>query len=118
MALLNSLFRWERGRQKSGYDKMLLCGAIWPMKFDVYLLKFPQGSEISPHVDKVNIGLHYRLNIVLKNADVGGEFICSNPIFESNRIKLFRPDINEHQVSKIKKGNRYLLSIGWIKHAK
>lgn len=113
--MLNKLFRWERGRQLSGYDKMLLCGATWPIKFDTYLLKFPQGSEITPHTDKVTSGKHYRLNIVLKNAKEGGEFICATPIFETKRVKLFRPDICEHQVSKIVKGNRYLLSIGWIR---
>ena len=115
MSYLSKLFRWERGRQKSGYDKMLLCWAKWPIKFDTYLLKFPQGSEIAPHTDQVDSGKHYRLNIVLKNADLGGEFICESPIFETKRIKLFRPDISEHQVSKVVKGERYLLSIGWIK---
>jgi hypothetical protein len=116
MSILSKLFRWERGRQKSGYDKMLLCGAIWPIKFDLYLLKFPQGSEIAPHTDKVESGKHYRLNVVLKNADEGGEFTCKNPIFETSRIKLFRPDICEHQVSKIEKGTRYLVSLGWVKN--
>jgi hypothetical protein len=116
MSILRKLFRWERGRQQSGYNKMLLCGAMWPIKFDVYLLHFPQGSEIAPHTDKVTSGKHYRLNIVLKNANEGGEFVCSNPIFETKRIKLFRPDECEHQVSKIIKGSRYLLSIGWIKN--
>ena len=117
MFFLSKLFCWERGRQKSGYDKMLICGATWPIKFDTYLLKFPQGSEIAPHTDKVESGKHYRLNIVLKKADLGGEFICSNPIFETKRIKLFRPDVSKHQVSKVIKGNRYLLSIGWIKRS-
>ena len=116
MSFLARLFRWERGRQKTRYHKMLLCGATWPIKFDTYLLRFPEGSEIKPHTDKVTSGRHYRLNIVIKNADIGGDFICSNAIFESARIKLFRPDISEHQVSKILKGNRYLLSIGWIKN--
>jgi len=116
MSILSKLFRWDRGRQQSGYDKMLLCVAIWPIKFDLYFLKFPQGSEIAPHIDKVESGKHYRLNIVLKNADEGGEFICENPIFETSRIKLFRPDICEHQVSKIEKGTRYLVSIGWVKN--
>lgn len=115
MFFLSKLFCWERGRQKSGYDKMLICGATWPIKFDTYLLKFPQGSEIAPHTDKVGSGKHYRLNIVLKKADLGGEFICSNPIFETKRVKLLSPDVSEHQVSKVIKGNRYLLSIGWIK---
>lgn len=96
MPMLSKLLRWERGRQKSGYDKMLLCCALWPVKFDLYLLKFPYGSEIAPHTDKVESGKHFRLNIILKNADEGGEFICHNPIFETNRIKLFRPDTCEH----------------------
>ncbi|MGB1263759.1 MAG: 2OG-Fe(II) oxygenase [Cognaticolwellia sp.] len=117
MPFLNKLFRWQRGRQKSGYDKMLLCGACWPIKFDTYLLKFPEGSEIASHVDQVESGKHYRLNIVIKNPEMGGEFICSQAIFESKRIKLFRPDISAHQVTKVVKGNRYLLSIGWIKNS-
>ncbi|MCF6437792.1 2OG-Fe(II) oxygenase, partial [Pseudoalteromonas sp. MMG021] len=65
-----------------------------------------------PHKDRVESGKHYQLNIILKNAKVGGEFICSNPIFETKRIKLFRSDVCEHQVSKLVKGNRYLLSVG------
>lgn len=116
-SILDNLFRWEIGRQKSGYHKMLLCGAYWPIKFDMYLLKFPQGSEIAPHTDQVKSGKHYRLNIVLKKAEVGGEFTCKDSIFESKRIKLFRPDISEHQVTKVIRGNRYLLSIGWIKNS-
>jgi hypothetical protein len=114
MSFLSRLFRWERGRQKSGYDKMLLCGVWWPIKFDMYLLKFPEGSEIAPHTDAVKSGKHYRLNIVLKEAVKGGEFICENSIFETKRIKLFRPDVCEHQVSKIVKGNRYIFSVGWV----
>ena len=115
MSFLSKLFRWERGRQNSGYNKMLICGAIWPIKFDAYILKFPEGSEILAHTDKVKSGKHFRLNIVLKNAKIGGEFICDNPIFETKRIKLFRPDLSEHKVTKVRKGNRYLLSIGWVK---
>ena len=111
----NKLFSWERGRQKSGYDKMLLCRIFSPFKFDAYLIKFPQGSEIKPHTDKVRTGKHFRLNIVLKHAEEGGEFICENLIINYSRIKLFRPDVEQHQVLKINKGTRYILSIGWIK---
>lgn len=81
--MFEKLFNWENGRQKSGYDKMLLCFALWPIKFDVYLLRFPSGSK--------------------------------NPIFETKRIKLFRPDISEHQVNKITNRTRYILSVGWIR---
>ena len=113
--MLNKLFSWERGRQRSGYDKMLLCRIFAPFKFDVYLIKFPQGSEIKPHIDNVKTGRHFRLNIILKHAAKGGEFICDNPIINYHRVKLFRPDIEQHQVLKINKGTRYILSIGWIK---
>ena len=111
----SELFSWEGGRQQSGYKKMLLCRMFVPFKFDAYLIKFPQGSEIKPHTDKVKTGRHYRLNIVLKHALKGGEFICEQPIINYSRIKLFRPDIKQHQVVKIEKGTRYILSIGWIK---
>lgn len=117
MSFWSKLFRWERGRQNTGYDKMLLCGALWPIKFDMYLIKFPEGSEIPPHTDSVESGEHFRLNLVLKNAIEGGEFSCANAIFETKRIKFFRPDVCEHQVSKVIRGNRYLLSLGWIKNA-
>ncbi|MEI8707178.1 2OG-Fe(II) oxygenase [Pseudoalteromonas sp. B62] len=113
--MARKLFSWQQGRQESGYDKMLLCRILFPLKFDVYLIKFPQGSEIKPHIDEVKTGRHFRLNIVLKHAAKGGEFICGNPIINYSRVKLFRPDIEQHQVLKIEQGTRYILSIGWIK---
>ncbi|WP_249348072.1 2OG-Fe(II) oxygenase [Pseudoalteromonas aurantia] len=94
---------------------MLLAGAYWLIKFDCYLLRFKEGSEIPPHRDKVSKGKHYRLNIIIKAAKSGGQFLCENPIYESSRVKLFRPDKSEHSVSKVESGNRYLLSIGWVK---
>lgn len=115
MSVLKSWFRWQKGRQQSGYEKMLLAGARWPIKFDMYLLRFPQGCEVPPHTDKVTAGKHYRLNIVLKPAIQGGEFVCQSPIYASSRVKFFRPDVCEHAVTPVIKGNRYLLSIGWVR---
>jgi len=94
---------------------MLLARALWPLPFDCYLLRFPPQSEILPHTDKVKDGKHYRLNIVLKTAQSGGDFICNDILFETKRIKLFRPDVTCHQVTKIVSGVRYVLSIGWIR---
>ncbi|HEY9676484.1 MAG TPA: hypothetical protein V6C76_00680 [Drouetiella sp.] len=107
-------WRWQRGRQQSGYDKMLLMQSMWPLPFDLYLLRFPTGSEIKPHRDPVESGRHFRLNIVLIPAEVGGEFNCATPIFASSRIKFFRSDLCEHSVSKVEVGTRYVLSIGWL----
>ena len=106
--------RWQRGRQGSGYDKMLLLTARWPLPFDSYLIRYPEGSSIPPHTDPVQAGRHYRLNIILKSPKSGGEFVCATPIFSSRRIKLFRPDACEHSVTEVVGGSRYVLSIGWV----
>lgn len=107
--------KWEKGRQHTGYEVIKLCSLVWPISFDVWLLRFREGDYIPPHVDIVENGDHYRFNIILKNAGMGGEFLCSSPIYESKRIKYFRSDISEHSVTKVEKGVRYVLSIGWAR---
>ncbi|MBS1806736.1 MAG: 2OG-Fe(II) oxygenase [Acidobacteria bacterium] len=108
-------FRWQRGRQNSGYDKMLLLQSWWPLPFDLYLLRYPEGSEVPPHRDTVSFGRHYRLNVILWRAQSGGDFACAHPIVASRRLNLFRPDIHEHSVSRVLRGTRYVLSLGWIR---
>lgn len=107
-------FRWQRGRQGTGYDKMLLLTAHWPLPFDTYLIRYPDGSEIPLHTDPTGSGRHYRLNIILKSPESGGEFICERPIFATKRIKLFRPDACAHSVTRVVGGSRYVLSVGWV----
>ena len=109
------IFRLKKCRQQSGYDKMPLILFSWPIRFDVYLLRFPTGSKIPAHIDPNKAGKHFRMNIVLKQAKLGGKFFCEQPIFETQRIKFFRPDLHFHSVSEIISGTRYVLSIGWIK---
>lgn len=112
---LKDLFRWRLGRQGTGYDKMFLGGGHWPRPFDIYLLRFLRGHSIPPHTDKVDSGQHYRLNIVLKPAREGGEFVCLDPLYENRFVKYFRSDISEHSVTEVIAGTRYVLSIGWVK---
>ena len=78
---ISKLFRWDKGRQQTGYEKMLIAGTPWPIPIDIYILRFKVGTEIPPHTDKVDTGEHYRLNLILKKAKVGGCFYCSNPIY-------------------------------------
>lgn len=111
--MLKNLWKWQIGRQLSGYDKKLLW--IFPLPFiwiDGYLLRFREGSKIPPHKDVVDKYLHYRLNIVLKAAKEGGDFICNDAYINTKRVKFFRSDIMEHSVSEVTSGQRYLLSIG------
>lgn len=108
-------FRWQKGRQGTGYDKMLLLTAHWPLPFDSYLIRYPEGSEIPPHTDPVTTDRHYRLNVILKSPREGGDFVCATPIFATRRIKLFRPDACEHSVTRVVGGSRYVFSLGWVR---
>ncbi len=103
--------KWKLGRQGSGYLLLtLINNKICP--FDLHIVKYPEGSSIPLHKDPVENGRHFRLNIILSSTK-GGEFLCSQCIISTKYVKLFRPDINEHSVTKIEKGTRYVLSIGW-----
>jgi hypothetical protein len=106
--------RFTRGRQESGYEKMLLMTAPWPIPFDMYILRFRVGDHIPPHTDPVTNRRHYRLNIVVRKASEGGEFLCEDAIFETERIKFFRPDRSRHAVSQIVRGSRWVLSVGFV----
>lgn len=106
-------FKWENGRQDSGYSKMLIATSKFPIPWDFYILKYPVGSEIREHVDPVTDSKHYRLNIIVKKAKKGGDFFTEKSIINLPRIKFFRPDLSKHSLTKIEKGSRYVVSIGW-----
>ena len=105
--------KWDTGRQESGYFKKLITSGLWPLPFDVYILKFVTGSYIAPHIDKNEGGKHYRINVILKKADAGGDYEGEAILNLFNRFIFFRPDIMEHSVSEVT-GSRYVLSIGWL----
>ena len=98
---------WKSGRQQTGYKKLCLLMTSF---CDVHILRYQTGDHIPPHVDTVTDKRHYRMNIELKKADAG-EFKCDECIFETSRIKIFRPDISEHEVTEIT-GTRYVFSVG------
>lgn len=104
-----TLFTWQRGRQESGYWKLLI--ADFSPHFDFYLLKYPMGSFIAPHRDLVDGRRHYRFNFLLKNAKRGGRFQCES-YYRVGRLVAFRPDIRWHEVSPVEEGTRYVLSLG------
>jgi hypothetical protein len=106
--------RWQRGRQGTGYDKCLVLQSRFPIPFDCYVLRYPDGTEIPPHRDPVAGGRHFRLNIVIKGAPSGGLFVCADPILEWGPLKLFRSDASTHSVTRVVGGSRYVLSIGWV----
>lgn len=106
-------WKWNKGRQNTGYQKMKLFESIF-LKMDMYIIKYNEGDYILKHKDTVDKNFnHHRLNLILKQSLEGGVFKINNEQI-LKRIIYFRPDIQEHEVSKIEKGKRYVLSIGWL----
>lgn len=111
---LRDWLRWQRGRRDGGYAKLLIMACAWPVKCDCYLLHFPKGARVAPHVDSA-VGAHYRLNVILVPAHRGGVFRSACALIGRPRIKLFRPDICLHEVTEVLEGSRWVLSIGWLR---
>ncbi len=111
---------WIPGRQGTGYFKLKLVECQWPVKFDIYVLKYPLGSQIPYHTDPVPGYRHFRLNWILKRA-LGGVFVpmpqmgIRSYIFRSRRLVIFRPDLVPHEVTEVVWGTRMVLSIGWLR---
>lgn len=112
---LRVLWRWQPGRQSTGYAKLLLATAPWPVGFDLYLLRYRQGQGIPRHTDPVPGKRHWRLNVELVRSAQGGRFICHGPCHRWGRVVLFRPDQCPHEVLPVQAGRRYVLSLGWVR---
>ncbi|HCK33393.1 MAG: hypothetical protein CMH32_01230 [Micavibrio sp.] len=103
-----ALWRWEKGRQGGGYEKLKLFQIF--NRADCYLLRYPEGFELPPHKDPVEHGRHFRLNIVLAGI---GRFYAEKCLFDFGPIKFFRPDKYEHGVEKVTKP-RLVFSFGFV----
>ncbi len=80
-------------------------------RMNVYLVRYPEGHKVGPHLDMIAHGRLYKLNCVLVKPGEGGEFVCEKNIVNLfGRVILFRPDLYQHRVSKIERGSRWLLS--------
>lgn len=103
---------WIPGRQGTGYFKFKIFSFIC---VDAYILKYPTNAFISYHYDKVPGKKHYRLNIRLPFG-VGGHLRIRGRNSNLHEIALFRPDIDEHKVTKVRKGTVYALSFGFTRN--
>jgi len=113
---------WDKGRQDSGYEKMLLATSKF-FKFDCYILKFPDGVGIPTHVDPSIPGYeHHRFNFFLTTPSIGtGVVTIEGPHWETKhgRAHKFRPDLYQHHMTPARRiwsnNATYILSIGWLK---
>jgi len=119
---------WVPGRQGTGYERASVrgpaskclaeLGVSLDTRHDEYLLRYPEGAFIPPHVGDALFGVgHYRINVLLEHAAEGGELF-----FDGERIELdecdevvFRPDIILHEVKPVTKGRRLLWTVGVLK---
>ncbi len=113
-------WKWVDGRQHGhGTDYKKFC--LWSFKlfnwgFDAYILKY-KPSVLHEHIDPVEGGKHWRLNIKLQGiADFGkkidGEWKYNRKIFN-----FFRPDIIPHTLLIYYTGCTKL-SFGFVKFKK
>jgi len=122
---------WRPGRQGTGYDilplprvadgaiarALALLGTPFDDYWDVYLIRYLDGSHIPPHTDPAQHGRrHRRLNALLERATSGGQLtIAGAPIeLAIGDAVVFEPDHEIHEVSRVS-GTRVLFSVGaWV----
>lgn len=118
------MWRWEHGRQGSGYKKLTLLSSKL-LKFDVHILVIPEGVSVPVHRDPSPEGYgHHRVNITLRKPNAGGHTFIEEGVNKStgqathkkytDRWYRFRPDRQEHFVTRVLRGELRLLSIGWL----
>ena len=104
------LFKWLEGRQKSGYRTMFFVYSKL-LKLDCCIISIKNGIDIPPHKDACPVdGKMYRLNIEIKRPKKGGKFV-GNTIWSLGRIYYFRPDVEQHHVTKVEDGELLVFSI-------
>lgn len=125
---------WTEGRQETGYfrsavdatgpllaalrDRSLAAlGVDRAAPHDVWLLRYPAGASIPPHVDpapQVGRG-HHRLNAVIVAPRAGGVLSLDGvpcPLAAGDAV-VFRPDVQRHQLSPVD-GERLVWSVGCL----
>lgn len=87
---------------------------LYTKSIAINLVTYSKGHFVSRHIDMVDGGRLYKLNLILVKPKQGGVFETERAIFSFfNRIILFRPDLYEHEVTEITHGKRVLLSFAF-----
>lgn len=124
---------WDRGRQDTGYLKSAVdrddpfiaaliarsLAALYPGPrhgHDAWLLRYPDGSSIPPHVDPpmTDGARHARLNAIIAQPPGGGVLQLDGEVvaLAAGDAVVFYPDRVRHQVSQVAGGERWIWSVG------
>lgn len=132
---------FEPGRQGTGYEKLPLTENMftsWNVHIfrslcmnalahldlpkdaahDAYMLRYRPGAFIPPHKDDAPLAHeHRRMNFIVQSAEKGGRLIVDNqPYLLSCRdAYIFRPDLEEHEVTKVEEGTRLVFTVGALR---
>lgn len=114
--------RAAAGRSEAGADTLItrslaLLGTPFEDYWDVYLIRYLEGSHIARHVDDAQHGKrHRRINALLTPAAGGGELWIDGRQIElavGDAVRFY-PDREVHEVTPVV-GTRLLFSVGaWI----
>jgi hypothetical protein len=108
--------KWVKGRQNTGYEKMLIFQfQLFGKGFDCYLLRYRKDDEIPAHVDPIPGKKHYRLNVELVKAKIGGDLFFYHKRSWQHQYRkwvFFRSDLQPHKVTRVIKGERIVLTFG------
>jgi len=122
---------WTAGRQGTGYDILPLAerdhplvaralgrlGTPYEHYWDVYFIRYRDGSHIPAHTDPAQHGKrHRRLNALIAPATSGGELRIDGALVElaTGDAVMFYPDAEVHEVAPVV-GTRLLFSVGaWL----
>lgn len=129
IALLDGTF--EPGRQGTGYEKAVFSGRYEALRglrdrglrmlgasaveHDCYLLRYPHGSYIPPHVDPAPAGMeHWRLNAIVQEPDRGGDLYIGGIQYflQQTDAVRFRSDTMIHEVPLVEGRDRLVWSLG------
>ena len=81
--------------------------------FQGLLAHYPEGACQPPHVDELKKYHIYRMVVVLKKGE-GGELVGGR-VHKFGRLYFMRPDLYQHEVTPVTKGERISLLLSFYK---
>lgn len=122
---------YEPGRQGTGYDKLVIppsadtaplrrrcldaLGLAPDTAHDCYIVRYVEGTFIPPHKDDAPVAAsHHRINCVVQQCAAGGALVVDGTTYPlaAGDAYVFRPDLEEHEVTTITAGARYVFTVG------
>jgi hypothetical protein len=102
---------WTSGnRPENGYKlaRLFDLDFLDRWHFQILMAHYPEGAKQELHRDRFKNMDIYRAVLVLKKSGTGGDLV-GDRIIKLGRLYLMRPDLNQHEVTEVKDGERYSL---------